>query len=875
MQRHLCTLFSLLWLQSRFMCIMAAPFTLLVLCWAFRSSCSQNPPELFQNISTNLFNLPGDILLGGLFPINLLSSNLSQRTRPDNISCESVNKLGLGLALVMKYAVDEINAQHVLLPGIKLGFEIYDTCKQSAVVVKPTMSFLTAKSNKVLSVECDYTEYETSISAVIGPLTSEMTSVIGKLLGFFLMPQVSFGATSDKFSNKLLYPSFFRTVPSDKWQVEAMVWLLKRFNWNWVAVVGSEEEYGKAGVQEFSKLAENTSICVAYQGLIPVYTDPQSAIDTIINNINATKVNVVVVFSIGEPASVFFTEVIKRNVTAVWIGSTSWSMSNRLTSLDHIERVGTIIGFTEKTKPLDLLTSYTRGLLAKLSKERDGTAPPARGSNDPKNPCPQCWNLSTTNVSLVEDAAVRQQAFSVYAAIYSVAQALHNLLQCNSTACIHGPETQILPWKLLEVLKNTSVDINGTHLMFDSNGNPNIGYEIIQWVWNASDVTFETVGSFHEQLSVNESLLKWHTPNSMVPQSTCSSDCGKGQVRKVKGFHSCCFDCINCTEGTYQEKDEDIQCKQCPNRTWSTSRSTGCVDPTFSYFSWDTPEAWGLTLAVVLLLVCEISVGVVFLQHRGTPVITASGGALSFVAVVGLMGASLSLLLFLGQPGDLVCRLQLPLNSVFQTVALSVMTSISLQILYATEFPKTAAPHLPVLRGPGTWLFVLACCALQAGLCGFFVQHGNSLSEHVTNMNINFLTTFLACPMLLSGFALIQGFNCAMALLSFMCTFMAAKPLHQYNLARDITFSSLFYCVTWVTFIPIYMSLNVKDRSIAHVLFSLGSNLALVAAYYFPKCHLLLRKPELNTTEQFGTFLEGAPVTQATEEPQPQNGEKT
>lgn len=121
--------------------------------------------------------------------------------------------------------------------------------------------------------------------------------------------QVSFGATSDKFSNKLLYPSFFRTVPSDKWQVAAMVELLEGFAWNWVAVVGSEEEYGKAGVQEFSKLAENTSICVAYQGLIPVYTAPKSAIDTIIDNIVATKVNVVVVFSIGEQAKLLFIEV--------------------------------------------------------------------------------------------------------------------------------------------------------------------------------------------------------------------------------------------------------------------------------------------------------------------------------------------------------------------------------------------------------------------------------------------------------------------------------------------------------------------------------------------------------------------------------------
>lgn len=103
-----------------------------------------------------------------------------------------LNEFGLGLAIVMKYAVDEINANQILLPGIKLGYQIYDTCRQPAIVVKPTISFLTAKSNKALSVECNYTNYEPSISAVIGPDSSEMVSVIGKLLGFFLMPQVWF-----------------------------------------------------------------------------------------------------------------------------------------------------------------------------------------------------------------------------------------------------------------------------------------------------------------------------------------------------------------------------------------------------------------------------------------------------------------------------------------------------------------------------------------------------------------------------------------------------------------------------------------------------------------------------------------------------------
>ncbi|TKS71258.1 Taste receptor type 1 member 3 [Collichthys lucidus] len=768
---------------------MAKPFGLLNLCFGFILSCSANSPEWFNNISTNLFNLSGDIMLGGLFPINHLTSNLSQRKEPNNISCERINEYGLGLSLVMKYAVDEINANQTLLPGMKLGYEIYDTCTQSAIVIKPTISFLSEKSNNMLSAQCNYTDYETSISAVIGPYSSEMVSVIGKLLGFFLMPQISFGATSDKFSDKLLYPSFFRTVPSDKWQVEVIALLLKEFNWTWVAVVGSEEEYGQQGVQEFSKAASNKSICVAYQGLIPVYTDPEPVVKTIIDNIENTKV-------------------IRRNVTGVWIGSTSWAIHNGLTSLAGMNKIGTIIGFTDKTQDLKQLRDYVEVLFAKVREKNANTSPPASMSSSRYNPCPLCWNLSEDNITLVTDPAVERSAFSVYAATYSAAQALHNLLGCNSTTCSHGRETKIYPWK--------------------------------------------------------------------VPKSTCSANCDEGQVRRVKGFHSCCFDCIDCPPGTFMKDEDDIQCTKCPSGQWSKLNSINCTRPTFEFLSWDTAEALGLMLAGVLLLICQGSVFVMFMKHRETHMVKASGGVLSFVALISLMGACLSLLLFLGKPEVVMCRLQLPLTSIFQTVALAIITSISQQIFFLSEFPKTAASHLHVLRGSGCWLFLVVSCAVQAGICGWFVSEGPSLSDYLANMTIDFVTEFLSCPVLpLSGFAIMQGFNSAMALISFMCTFMAAKPLHQYNLARDITFASLIYCVIWVTFIPIYIGLKTKNRSIVHVSFTLASNFGLVAAYYFPKCYFLLRKPELNTAEHFCTFLEGVPASQEEEEPQTQTESKT
>lgn len=100
------------------------------------------------------------------------------------------------------------------------------------------------------------------------------------------------------------------------------------------------------------------------------------------------------------------------------------------------------------TQSLDLLTNYTQELLIKLSEENVLTSPPVPTSDSPINPCSQCWNLSPANISLVTEPAVQRTAFSVYAAVYSVAQALHNMLGCNSVACMLGPETKIYPWKV-------------------------------------------------------------------------------------------------------------------------------------------------------------------------------------------------------------------------------------------------------------------------------------------------------------------------------------------------------------------------------------------------------------------------------------------
>ncbi|KAJ7999059.1 hypothetical protein DPEC_G00211470 [Dallia pectoralis] len=802
--------------------------TLLVLCWVLGTGCGQNDPAWFQNITTNLFNSSGDILIGGLFPINELTSNLSQRLKPDSVVCDRVSRFGLGMALVMKFAVDEINANGKLMPGIRLGYELFDTCSQAAVIVKPTLYLLTQGSSGELAVMCNYTEYVTRSVAVIGPFTSEMALVIGQLLGFFLMPLVSYGATSDMFSDMNLFPSFLRTVPTDKRQVEAMVNLLTYFQWNWVAVVASDDEYGSNGQTQFYSLATDRQICVAYKGTIPVYSDPEPVVIDMLDNIIDNNVEVVVVFSLSQPAKAFFTEVIKRKVKAVWLASDDWALQPDVSSLPDIQTVGTIIGFTAQNQNLTLLTPYMRVLLSRI-REEALNRPAAGPKTDPAlmmAQCPECWNLSPDNMSLVTEPRVQMTAFSIYAAIYSVAHALHKLLMCDANSCQRDIRSPIYPWQ--------------------------------------------------------------------APESTCSFECQPGQVRRVKGFDSCCYDCIDCLPGTFQNNTTDcfeferrsspvhvsastfvrllflqvdIQCTRCVEGQWSLVRSTNCAKPTFDFLNWDQPETLGLLLAMVLLLSCQTAVGVLLLHHWGSPLVRASGGPMGGVALLGLMGGCACLLLFLGQPGDVVCRLQLPLTSIFHTISLSTILGISLQIMYMTEFRENAPSHVETLRGPGGWLLVLACSGVQAGLCGYYIQQGPSLSQYLARMDVTFVTLFLQCPVdPMLGLGLMQGFNVLLALVSFMCTFMAMRPLRQYNLARDITFASLTYCMVWGVFIPIYIGLDVKDRTIVQVSVSLLSNLGLVASYYMPKCYLLLKRPELNKTEHFCTFLEGAPVIPVTEQ---------
>lgn len=87
-------------------------------------------------------------------------------------------------------AVEEINRGSTLLPGLRLGYDLFDTCSEPVVAMKPSLMFMAKAGGHDVAAYCDYTRYQPRVLAIIGPHSSELAFVTGKFFGFFLMPQV-------------------------------------------------------------------------------------------------------------------------------------------------------------------------------------------------------------------------------------------------------------------------------------------------------------------------------------------------------------------------------------------------------------------------------------------------------------------------------------------------------------------------------------------------------------------------------------------------------------------------------------------------------------------------------------------------------------
>uniref|UniRef100_A0A672GWI4 G-protein coupled receptors family 3 profile domain-containing protein n=1 Tax=Salarias fasciatus TaxID=181472 RepID=A0A672GWI4_SALFA len=371
-------------------CVVMGWIVLIVFTMLARIKSENQTCKLIGQTGFMEFSKEGDLMIGGIV------SMASTRKLFDNGYQELPTyycKKELKFARTMIFTVEEINRDAVLLPGLTLGYRLFNGCGTE--------------------------------------------NLIHKRMGGCLRVTVSHLSTCACLSDRRHFPTFFRTVPSDRFQISGLVQLLKYFDWRWVGVIYSIGTYSEEGTAEFVQGAKKEGICVEY--ILPFSRKSDKTVIAIVEALRTSTSKVVLLY-----ASLFYTKLLLPKLEAYnitgkqWVGTEAWITQGDLASAERKSILQGAMGLALPKTSIPGLGEYLLSL--KPSDEPHSAIIKAFWekffdcSFSPSNTSVLCTGAEdlTTVSSDYTDVAYFREENNVYKSVYSVAYALHSLLQCQN-----------------------------------------------------------------------------------------------------------------------------------------------------------------------------------------------------------------------------------------------------------------------------------------------------------------------------------------------------------------------------------------------------------------------------------------------------------
>ncbi|XP_066540766.1 extracellular calcium-sensing receptor-like [Hoplias malabaricus] len=830
--------------------------------------------QLREHLKLNGMHKDGDLILGGLFEVHFLTvfPELNYTSEPEQPYCEKFDMAGFQQAQTMAFAIEEINRNPNILPNITLGYNLYDNCVKLAVAFRAATALLSGTDESISRSDC--TGFPPVIG-IVGDPGSTHSIAISSVLGLFRVPMVSYFATCSCLSDRKQYPSFFRTIPSDAFQVRAIVQILKQFGWTWVGLVYSDDDYGINAAHEFHHDVQvQLSGCVAYSEMLPRDNNRRD-IRRIVEVIKTSTARVVVAVSTEAYLLPLMDEVALRNVTErQWIASEAWATSPIFLTQRLLPYLGGTLGIAIRRGEIQGLREF----LLRLRPDRDpknnmvrnfweemfgckfdseGTQVKAEGK---RKMCTGEEDISNTNTAYTDMHELRA-SYNVYKAVYALAYALHDLESCeegkgpfNDHSCTSIQTLQL--WQVVHYLQKVNFTTGfGDHVSFDENGNALAIYDVMNWQPKPDgSIRVHTIGVVDEStqadqvLKLDKHALFWNFETKQAPRSVCSESCPLG-TRKARreGMPICCFDCLPCADGEISNATDSNECTECPEEFWSSPEKDRCVPKEVEFLSYKEPL--GISLTTASLFGSAFCAGVlgVFAYHRHSPVVRANNSELSFLLLLSLKLCFICVLLFIGKPQLWTCQLR---HVVFGISFVLSVSSILVKTMVVVAVFKSSRPEgqsaikwFGVAQQRGT---VLVLTALQVAICTVWL----STASPTPHKNTRYLSSKIVYECAVGSvlwFATLLGYIGLLAAVSFLLAFLARNLPDNFNEAKYITFSMLIFCAVWITFVPAYISSPGKYAVAVEVFAILASSFGLLVAIFVPKCYIILLHPERNT----------------------------
>lgn len=864
-----------------------------------------SPPERIIYSNENRIRgfkdtLDKDIVIGGLFAVHRpVAGSTSGQCSADLV------RSGVERIESFLYSLDLVNNDPGILPNITLGYDIRDTCVSENIALDEAIELLFFEGVEACS-RCDANEDVTSsgfmesassnqsssnsnsstsidvdgirsVSAIIGPTTSQVSLSVANLLRLFTTPAVSYSVSSPTFNNRNLFQYFYRTHPSDSQEVQAIIDLLIEFKWTYITTIHSNNAYGEPALDIFRQLAADNGICIDLDiGLDDNYVpnDYQRAASQVANNSTASVVVFFASLAYVEDFMEQFSKIQKSDQSGnfVWIGSSSWIQSTSITS-KYTDIIAGAWGFEALTNTGSNFDEY----FSQLTISSDERNPWFREYFEDYYNCTAGIScINSTPVTDHMEYIQRDYVQLVVDAVYSVAHALNNFMldRCQkpiswdstTQSCANGnTTTELKGIDLNNYLQNVEfLSPSGNTVLFDDNGNSKSQYKVINFQKSVNG-EFEAVSvGLWTESSVNESSLTLFDSVDFQyginrtdgePLTSFVSQCQQcltGHI-KVAVQSSCCGTCAGCYGNEYTNSSSDTECKTCPDSSWGDNPLQGnslCVEIEETYIS--PADGFGILLILVALfgMISVIIVSIVMGIYWKTPIIKSSGREQMTLLLVGIGLSFLVTIFFLLRPSVAVCLLQ------------RVCTWFCFSLILSALFIKLVRITRIFLRGQNTkrprfiqskyqvvFTFMIVFVQMLLVVISLLVVYPEAVATVVLN-NKNTLDTpvmELQCSTSHLAVLVIQilVYSIILVATNILAVLTVQFP-ENFNEARYVAFSTFSILLIWVAFLQTYVAVDSSYR-IAVVCFAIQlTSIAVLFCLFVPRMVVMIFWPDKN-----------------------------
>ncbi|CAF0951414.1 unnamed protein product [Adineta steineri] len=842
----------------------------------------------------------GNVTLGGLFPVHEYGSPQEP--------CGAISQFrGIQRLEAMLFAIEQINNDEHLLPGIELGARLLDTCSDDNYAVEQSLGFvlsrLTSSTCKCVNTSISESLHNDNVFGVVGATLSSVSVHVANLLRLFQLPQISYASTTPKLSEPS-FEYFARTVPSDSNQARAIVDILQHLNFTYVNVIYSHGDYGEGGFREFRRLLKvaattddelnfmkkkQARICIADEQRLhrdASILDIRGILQTMLDRIKSdVQIRVYVLFVTKEDARKLLQAIKSFNGThrPVLIASDAWGKESSVVingDTDEIA-VGALTLELISIQPANF-DKYFNALKPDLPNENIQTDINNRTFKtiSSRNPWfSEFWeqrfgcNLTTSSTCIhhqLNESNWDSKLQFIVDATYVFAQALHEYFNCSSLLCPNISLTDIDGKTLFQlILEKTFLMPDSRRIQFNSERFVPGQYRIYNYRRSTKIVSLTDTSVYpYEYVSVGEwkidqnqngqlnlliDSIVWpgadanDLSSKTIPISRCSEPCRVGELRQFQG-DACCWVCTPCNETSILTSFEGQErCEPCSIGYWPTQNRTSCYK--LKETSIEFLSALGLVPISLSIIgnILTLYVVILFYQKRQTPIVKASGVELCFIMLGGIHLCYLMTFPIIIRAHVITCVIQrVGVGLAFSMLYAALLTKTNC-IARIFESTKKQGKLRPQCISPRSQVVICSCLIMVQLLLSLLWL---AFESPGVDMIAYERLVILKCRMNKNSLLFSLIYNVLLVLICTMYAVRTRKVPENFNETKFIGFTCYTTCILWLAFLPIYFTAYDTGRHQVHIVtlcitISLCATVAL-ACLFSPKVYIILVHPEKN-----------------------------